>query len=293
MKKPGPAGSGFFMSGCLEQTGIMRSVTVRAVALHSSVFASGTIFSASSFLPDEQLVTKYRFQILSFIIAALVCAALGSAIQTQVNIAEIAQLGVKTSMAQYILVLAQDMLLFGPIMTAISVAGLAIAFALATLLRKIAPAPGWLVLSVLGWIGLWAAFKLLGLVTPMNALVSATREWSDLALTCLAGTSAALVYSWYARRLARAENTSKKSARARVAGSLLLLSLPAASFAIMAPSGAPAVPRINPTDYLVETIADKLERPWSVATLPDGRHLVTLMAGKLLSIGRDMQISEL
>jgi glucose/arabinose dehydrogenase len=44
---------------------------------------------------------------------------------------------------------------------------------------------------------------------------------------------------------------------------------------------------------VVETIADKLDRPWSVATLPDGRHLVTLMAGKLLSIGRDGHISEL
>ena len=238
-------------------------------------------------------MARYRFQILSFVVAALVCAAIASAIQTQVNIAEIAQLGVKTSMAQNILVTAEDMLLFGPIMTGISVVGLLIAFALATLLRTVTPASGLIGFSVFGWIGLWVAFKLLGLVTPMSALVSATREWSGLALICLAGTAGALVYSWHARRLARAENTSKKTERARMACSLLLLFLPAASFAIMAPSGAPGVPKVSTTDYMVDTIADKLDRPWSVAILPDGRHLVTLMAGKLLSIGRDSHVSEL
>jgi glucose/arabinose dehydrogenase len=230
------------------------------------------------------------------VIAALVCTALASAIQTQVNIAEIAQLGVPTSMARNIMVTAEDMLRFGPIMTGISVAGLLIAFALATLLRKVTLASGCVAFSVLGWAGLWVVFELLGLVTPMSALVSATREWFDLALICLAGTSGALFYSWHARRLARAENASKKTKRARAAGALLLLSLPAASFAIMAPNGTPGtpgVPRISTADYVVETIADKLARPWSVATLPDGRHLVTLMAGRLLFIARDKHVSEI
>jgi glucose/arabinose dehydrogenase len=271
----------------------MQSVIVRTVALRSFVFPSGTIFSVSPFLPDERLVIRSPFQILSFVIAALVCAALASVIQTQINIAEIARLGVKTSMAQNILITAEDMLLFGPIMTGISVVGLLIAFALAASLRKVTAASGFLVFSVFGWIGLWAALKLLGLVTPMSALVSATREWFDLALICLAGTSAALVYSWHARRLARAANTSKKAEWARIACSVLLLSLPAASFAILAPSGTPGVPNVSTTDYVLETIADKLDRPWSVATLPDGRHLVTLMAGKLLSIARDKHVSEL
>ncbi len=226
-------------------------------------------------------------------IAALVCAVLASAIQTQVNIAEITQLGVQTSMAQNLLVTAEDMVRFGPVMTGISAAGILIAVVLMTLLRKVAPAPQFVLFSVFGWIGLWVAFKLLGLATPMSALVSATRELFDLALICLAGTSGALFYLWHARRLALAGNTSKKTKWARGACSLFLLLLPAASFAIMAPDGPPAIPKVSTADYVVETIADKLDRPWSIATLPDGRHLVTLMAGKLLVIGRDGRISEL
>jgi len=206
---------------------------------------------------------------------------------------EIAKLGVKTSMEKNILVTAEDMVRFGPIMAGISGIGMLIAVVLATLFRQVTPALKFVLFSVFGWIGLWAAFTLLGLVTPMSALVSATRELYDLAFICLAGTTGAFVYLWHARRLARVENISQKTKRARYAYSLLLLLLPAASFAIMAPSGPPIVPKVSTTDYVVETIADKLDRPWSVATLPDGRHLVTLMAGKLLSIGRDGHISEL
>jgi glucose/arabinose dehydrogenase len=238
-------------------------------------------------------VTKSTFQILSFVIAALVCAAVVSVIQTQVNLAEIATLGLKTSVSQNILVTAEDMLRFGPIMTGISAVGILIAVVFATLLHKLVPAPRVVVYAVFGWTGLWAAFKLLALVTPMSALVSATREWLDLALICLAGTAGALVYSWHARRLAHVNNTSKRTHRFRYVHALLLILLPVVSFAIMAPSGSVVIPKVNTADYVVETIADKLERPWSVATLPDGRHLVTLMAGKLLLIERDGQVSEL
>lgn len=238
-------------------------------------------------------MTRTPFQILSLVVAALVCAALASIIQTQVNIAEIAQLGVKTSIAQNILVTAEDMVRFGPVMTAISVVVMLNVVLLATLFCKVIPVSGFIVFSVFGWTELWVAFKLMGLVTPMSALVSATREWFDLALICLAGTSGALAYLWHARCLARAEKTSKKTERTRYVWALLLLALPAASFAIMAPGGAPDVPKVSTSDYVIETIADKLERPWSVATLPDGRHLVTLMAGKLLSIGPDGHVAEL
>ena len=178
-------------------------------------------------------------------------------------------------------------------MTGISVAGMLIAVVLATLFRKLTPVPRFLVFAVFGWTGLWAAFKLLGLVTPMSALVSATRDLFDLALVCLAGTTGALVYLGHTQLLARVENPSTKTKRVRYAYSLLLLLLPVVSFAIMAPGGTPSVAKVSTTDYVVETIADKLDRPWSVATLPKGRLLVTLMAGKLLSIERDGHISEI
>ena len=238
-------------------------------------------------------MTKYSFQFLSFVIAALVCAAVASVIQTQVNIAEVAKLGLETSSVQNLLVTAEDMVRFGPIMTGISVVGMLVAVGLAALFRRVTPAQRLLVFAVCGWTGLWVAFKLLGLVTPMSALVSATRDLFDLVLVCLAGTAGALVYAGHARRLARVENTSNKTKRVRYVDALLLILLPVVSFAIMAPGGAPSVAKVSTADYVVETMADKLDRPWSVATLPDGRHLVTLLAGRLLSISRDGHISEL
>lgn len=45
--------------------------------------------------------------------------------------------------------------------------------------------------------------------------------------------------------------------------------------------------RADPASYRVETVAEGLRKPWSVALLPDGRRLVTEQAGRLLMVGRD------
>lgn len=45
-----------------------------------------------------------------------------------------------------------------------------------------------------------------------------------------------------------------------------------------------APPRVDPASYRVETIASGLDRPWSVAPLPDGRMLVTEAGGRLLAV---------
>ncbi|EWY41939.1 aldose sugar dehydrogenase YliI [Skermanella stibiiresistens SB22] len=45
-----------------------------------------------------------------------------------------------------------------------------------------------------------------------------------------------------------------------------------------------AVPHADASTHVVETVAAGLDHPWSVAILPDGRRLVTLRQGQLLSI---------
>ena len=43
----------------------------------------------------------------------------------------------------------------------------------------------------------------------------------------------------------------------------------------------------NAGNYELETIADNLERPWSLAFLPDGDFLVTLRGGKLIRLSEN------
>ena len=43
----------------------------------------------------------------------------------------------------------------------------------------------------------------------------------------------------------------------------------------------------GPVNYTLETVADGLDHPWSIAFLPDGDMLVTERTGALLLVGPD------
>ncbi|AWL07822.1 glucose dehydrogenase [Massilia oculi] len=62
---------------------------------------------------------------------------------------------------------------------------------------------------------------------------------------------------------------------------------PAALFLITSPGAADKLDAVDPATYRIETVAKGLDRPWALAFLPDGRLLVTEMAGRLLVIGTD------
>lgn len=55
----------------------------------------------------------------------------------------------------------------------------------------------------------------------------------------------------------------------------------AAAIAVSPSVSAEPVGKVDPSSYRVETIVEGLERPWSVAVLPDGRALVTELPGRL------------
>ena len=61
----------------------------------------------------------------------------------------------------------------------------------------------------------------------------------------------------------------------------------------MAPAAGEKPAAVDPQSYEVQTVSTGLNRPWSVAFLPDGRTLVTEMGGRLLAIAADGSSSEI
>lgn len=57
--------------------------------------------------------------------------------------------------------------------------------------------------------------------------------------------------------------------------------------ACLEPQVAPDLPQRPSSDFTVTTLVEGLEKPWSVAELPDGGHLITEVSGKLLHVNSE------
>jgi hypothetical protein len=130
---------------------------------------------------------------IAWLAAVAVTAAVGSVIQTQLNIARIVELGAEVGIGQRLETTLQDLLGFAPLWAIIVAAGLLVALLTAGGLSRFRP----------GWsLGLHA---LAGLAAPLVALllmeammpvtvVAAARTWTGLVLLSLPGAIGGLLY---------------------------------------------------------------------------------------------------
>jgi hypothetical protein len=123
---------------------------------------------------------------LSWLAAVVVTAAIGSVIQTQINIARISGLGVEVTVWQRFVTTGQDLLGFAPLWGIIVAAGLLVALLVAGGLARRWPA--WSVsLHVLaGLAAPTVALLVMDAMLPVT-VVAAARSWGGLVLMSLPG----------------------------------------------------------------------------------------------------------
>lgn len=214
--------------------------------------------------------------VIHFAIALLTGTLLGSIVQTQMNLAALQQMGVDISVSQRLVTTLGDLLHFSPVYAALFAVGFIVSQLTALWISRRC----WnghhrpVICALSAMAALWATFQLVDYVAPMPTLIAATRTTAGmgamLASAGIAGVVLALLRSPDRQRsLDRAANT-------------MAMALLAAGVGGMAPaSEALAQPQSEPADYRIETVAEGLEHPWSLAFLPDGRMLVTERPGRL------------
>jgi glucose/arabinose dehydrogenase len=121
-------------------------------------------------------------------------------------------------------------------------------------------------------------------VIPIPA-IAATRELNGHLLLSLTGVIGGVMYAMLSSPQTRTKPKADLRTRRRniLAGTMFVL-VPLMLFLAVVPRGGDSPGPVDPASYRVLTVATGLNRPWSVAFLPDGRTLVTEMGGRLLTI---------
>ena len=211
---------------------------------------------------------------IHFLAALLVGTVLGSVAQTQMNLAALQQMGVEIPITQRLATTLGDLMRFGPIYAALFAPGFIVSQALALLIARRL----WrghhrpIVCALAAMVALWTTFQLVDLIAPMPTLIAATRTTTGMAVMLLSAVVAGVV-------LGCLRGADRQHAPGRAAGTMAMALLATGMAAMLPTSEAGAQTRT--TDYRIETVAEGLEYPWSLAFLPDGRMLVTERPGRL------------
>lgn len=220
----------------------------------------------------------WRTTLISFLIALLVGVLLGSIVQTQINLAALQSIGVDIPMMLRLETTFNDLITFAPIYAAL--------FSVSFLLSQVAA------VLISRWLGgrfqpllsagaaavaLLVTFKIVDSFAPMPTLIAATREVPGLIAMLVSAALAGWLHALMRRRVLNARRPRGFSGFALVLSisGLVTAQLGFTSFA-QAQEDSPAS-----QPYHIETLAEDLEHPWSLAFLPNGNMLVTERPGRL------------
>ena len=214
-----------------------------------------------------------------FVIALLVGVVLGSVVQTQFNLAALQALGVEIPPDERIVNTLHDLASFAPLYTVLFSVGFVVSQSVAVLLS------GWLggrFLALLctggAVVGLWATLWLVDTLAPPPTLIAATRGLAGLVAMLTTAGVAGWLFARLRKRMANANRPRGFSGMAMVLGVGSLAAALASGQQVQAQEGEE---RKTQSGYQIETLAEGLAHPWSLAFLPDGRMLVTERPGRL------------
>ncbi|HDS0927459.1 TPA: PQQ-dependent sugar dehydrogenase [Pseudomonas putida] len=229
--------------------------------------------------------------IAAFLAAAVVTGALASIVQTQIVLGQLLDLGVPVTASVRAWATLQDLARFGPVMVGIVCAALLPAVLVGHLLVRVVP-EAWRVaiFAIVSVAGLWAMLWLMRSVIPMPA-IPGSREQLGQTLMSLTAIFAGLLYARLSRLTQPASHSESRLVGRHALTATVLLIVPVVSFLATAPGASDKPDAVDPESYKVQTVLTGMNRPWSVAFLPDGRTLVTEMDGRLLSVTADGESS--
>ncbi|MCE2745083.1 MAG: PQQ-dependent sugar dehydrogenase [Burkholderiales bacterium] len=206
----------------------------------------------------------------AFFLAWMLGSLLGTLVQSQVNLYALQNLGMAIPLNIRIETTIHDLGNFLPVYAVIFGCSFAVSQAIALLFARFTGTAWRTFWCAFGAaLGLWVTFKVVDMIAPMPILVSSTRTAGGMfSMLVMAAVSGVLF--------------AKLSTRNLVLTPALLALLIAG---IALPSGQ-AVAQSDKS-YKIETFADGLNSPWSMAFLPDGRALITEKPGQLRLVGAD------
>ena len=213
---------------------------------------------------------KWFSVFLVWLLVWLLGSLLGTLVQSQVNLQALQNLGVVIPWSTRLHTTLHDLGNFSPVYAVIFGCSFAVSQAVALLFTRFTGTAWRTFWCVFGAaLGLWVTFKVVDMIAPMPILISSTRTVGGMfSMLAAAAVSGALFAKLSTRKLS---------------ASPAILALLIASVAL--PPGQAQAQSAKP--YTIETFADGLDSPWSIAFLPDGRALITEKPGQLRLVAAD------
>lgn len=210
---------------------------------------------------------------ISFLIALIVGVLLGSIAQTQLNLAALQNMGAEISALLRLEITLSDLITFAPIYALLFSVGFLLAQVAAVWLSRWLGGRFLMLLSVgSAAVALFVTLNVVDAFAPMPTFIAATRSTFGLGVMLI---TAALAGGLFAVLKGRSSRFKPSHSVAR------LVVILAAAGLVAAPSEQAMAQQEQGKPYQIDTIADALEYPWSLAFLPDGRMLVTERPGRL------------